>query len=688
MSRPLLVTPGRPWPLGAHPREDGFDFAVVSRHATRVWLDLFLDSEAASPSHEIALQPDAHRTGDVWHVHVGGVPPGAGYAFRAEGPWAPDAGHRFDPSARLYDPYAYALRTPWWTSDAADRDGGAPRWHEAVCLTVGGAASPAAPRSERPRRPWSETLLYEMHVRGFTAHPTSGVAHPGTFLGVVEKIPYLRELGVTAVELLPIHEFNPRELERRRPDGAALRNYWGYSPVALFAPTEGYGTRRAPGCQVDELRTMVEALHRAGIEVVLDVVFNHTAESHERGPTLSFRGLANDSYYLLDADRRRYLDLTGCGNTVACQHPLVQDLIVDCLRHWAIDLGVDGFRFDLAAVLARGGHGELLDKAPLLERIAEDPLLRDVKLIAEPWDAAGGHRLGAFPPPWSEWNDRYRDDVRRFWRGDPGFAGSLATRICGSADLYQGNGGTPARSINFVTCHDGFTLADLVSYSRKHNLANGEGGRDGAGHDFSAHYGVEGPSDDPAICTVRLRQQKNLIATLLVSRGVPMLLGGDELGRTQLGNNNAYCHDNEISWYDWSLLERNRELFRFVREMIAFRRRHPMLSRDEFYELGEVHWLSRQGQPRNWANPTSTLAAHVRSHRAGDGELCLLFNASPETVVFRTPAIEAAHWRVVVDTAAPSPGDVAPLERARRLADERECPVRDRTLVVLEATRG
>jgi glycogen operon protein len=688
MSRPLAVTPGRPWRLGAHPRDGGFDFAIFSRGATRMWLDLFLDPDARSPSHEIELSPDRHRTGDVWHAHVAGIGAGVGYAFRADGPWAPAQGQRFDAAKRLYDPYAYALRTRWWGRPPHRASGDRPRWTDGVCLTVDVERTRSGDDAvERPRRSWSETIVYETHVRGLSMHPSAASPHPGTFLGLVAKIPYLRELGVTAVELLPIHEFNPREIERHRPDGTRLRNYWGYSTVGFFAPAEGYGTGRAPGCQVEEFASMVRSLHRAGIEVILDVVFNHTAESHERGPTLSFRRLGNDVYYLLERDRRRYRDLTGCGNTVACQHPIVQDLIVDCLRHWA-DLGVDGFRFDLAAVLARGAAGELLDRAPLLERISEDPLLRGIKLIAEPWDAADGHRLGAFPPRWAEWNDRYRDDVRRFWRGDPGFAGALATRLCGSADVYQATGGTPARSVNFVTCHDGFTLADLVSHSRKHNVANGERGRDGAGENFSAHHGTEGATDDPVITAVRLRQQKNLIATLLLSRGVPMLLGGDELGRTQLGNNNAYCQDNEISWYDWTLLERNRELFRFVREMIAFRRRHPVLRRDEFYEPGEIHWLSRLGEPRNWSVATSVLAAHLRGRRPGDGELCLVFNASTEGVTFRIPPPhDRAHWHVAVDTGAASPDDVAAPGAERPLPDDSRCPVRDRSLVVLEARR-
>jgi isoamylase len=683
VNRSFTIAPGTPWPLGAHPRGDGFDFAVVSRHATRIWLELFFDGETEQPSATVELDPRRHRTGDVWHVHVAGLEPGTGYAFRADGPSAPARGLRFDPVLRLYDPYARALHTTWW--DRPDVDDG-PRWHEAVCLTTP-VTDVAVLRDERdgdrPRRPWSEVVLYETHVRGFTMHPSAAVTHPGTYLGLVEKIPHLVELGVTAVELLPIHEFNPRELEHRRGASGPLRNYWGYSPVAFAAPAEGYGTRRSPGCQVDELQTMVRELHRAGIEVLLDVVFNHTAESHDRGPTLSFRALANEAYYLLEDDRRLYRDLSGCGNTVAGDHPIVQDLVLDCLRRFALDLGIDGFRFDLASVLARASDGELLDRAPLIERISEDPLLRDVKLIAEPWDAAGGYQVGYFPTRWSEWNDRYRDDVRRFWRGDPGVAGALATRLCGSADLYQHGGGTPARSINFVTCHDGFTLADLVSYDRKHNLANLENDRDGAGENYSHNHGVEGPTADPAIGALRLRQQKNLIGTLLLSRGVPMILGGDELGRTQLGNNNAYCQDNALSWYDWQLLEQNRDLFRFVRAMIAFRRSRAVLCREQFFAPGEVEWLSPEGTRRDWADPSPTLTAHIRGHHAGEGDLCALFNASREALSFHLPRPHGGRrWRVFVDTSIPDSTERA--HASALLEEGASVVVPDRTLVIVE----
>lgn len=689
MTRAITTSPGRPWLLGAHARADGFDFAVVSRHATRLWLELFEDAATGEPSATIELDPEHHRTGDVWHVHVSGVAAGTGYAFRADGPSAPARGLRFDPVRRLYDPYARALRTTWWDSsdgaspDARDADDGA-RWHDAVCLTT---ADVTIARDEgdvrRPRRPWSEVVIYEMHVRGFTQHPSASVAHPGTYLGLAEKIPHLVDLGVTAVELLPIHEFNPRELVHRRGAGGPLRNFWGYSPVAFAAPTEGYGTRRTPGGHVDELRTMVRELHRAGIEVILDVVFNHTAESHERGPTLSFRGLENEAYYLLEDDRRRYRDLAGCGNTVAAHHPIVQDLVIDSLRRFAL-AGIDGFRFDLASVLARDSGGELLDRAPLIERIGDDPLLRDVKLIAEAWDAAGGYQVGGFPTRWSEWNDRYRDDVRRFWRGDPGLAGALATRLCGSADLYQHGNATPARSINFVTCHDGFTLADLVSFERKHNLANGEENRDGAGENHSSNHGIEGPTTDPGIASLRLRQQKNLIATLLLSRGVPMILGGDELGRTQLGNNNAYCQDNEISWYDWRLLEENRDLFEFVRAMIAFRRSRAVLCRDQFYEPGEVEWLAPNGERRSWSDPKPVLVAHVRGRHAGEVELCVLFNASRDALSFRLPRPhDGRRWRVFADTSVPGSTDGASTRTP--LGDGATVLVHDRTLVVVEA---
>ena len=432
------------------------------------------------------------------------------------------------------------------------------------------------------RRSWESTVIYELHVRGYTVHPCAEVSFPGTYRGLGEKIPYLKDLGVTAVELMPVQEFNERHLSRVNPQtGERLKNYWGYDPLCFFAPKASYASVQEAGAQVLEFKEMIRTFHQAGLEVILDVVFNHTVEGNELGPTVCLRGVDNAIYYWLDGDKRFYRDFTGTGQTINAAHPVVRDLILDALRYWVMEMHVDGFRFDLASVLGRDRSGHVLADAPLLERIAEDPILRDAKLIAEAWDAAGAYQVGSFSGRrWAEWNGHFRDDVRRFWRGDEGMLGRFASRICGSSDLYHGSGKGPECSINFVTCHDGFTLNDLVSYSHKHNDANGENDRDGPSENYSANYGIEGAFDDPAVEVVRVRQIKNFLLTIAISRGVPMLLGGDEFRRSQKGNNNAYCQDNEISWVDWSLLQRNSEVFQFARGVFALRRTHAVLRRE------------------------------------------------------------------------------------------------------------
>ncbi len=675
----LEIRPGSPLVLGVRDCCDGFNFAVFSRHAERVELLLYDAVEARAPALVVALDPAAHRTGDVWHVLVGGIAWGQAFAWRVHGPWDPRRGHRFDARRALLDPHATAVAgtAAWDFARLTSRPPPDP-------AETGDAPPVLAARSlladrrfdwqgvARPRRPWSQTVIYEAHVRGLTIHPSAGVREPGGFLGVVEKIPHLRDLGITALELMPVQEFDSRANPRADPaTGAPLGNYWGYDPVAFFAPKEGYGSGRAPGCQVAEFKTMVRELHRAGIEVILDVVFNHTAEGGEDGPTLSFRGFDASIYYLLDPDGG-YRNFSGCGNTVNCNHPVVRDHIVECLRHWVAEMGVDGFRFDLASILGRGEDGALLEDPPLLERIAEDPLLHDVKLIAEAWDAAGAFQVGRFPGRrWAEWNCHFRDDVRRFWRGDPGLRGALASRLCGSADLYQ-RAKSPLASINFVACHDGSTLNDLVSYARKHNEANGEDNRDGPGEEFGANHGVEGPTDDPAVERIRLRQIRNMLATLLLSRGVPMILGGDEFRRTQGGNNNAYCQDNETSWHDWRLVERNAGLLRFVRDLIGIRRRFAALRSDGFYTDREVAWFDRDGGTPDWGGPGSTLgmlihpaaATPASASRAGagagadDAALCLMFNAGGAPADFALPQAPGGSWRRVLDTAADAPDEV------------------------------
>jgi isoamylase len=546
-------------------------------------------------------------------------------------------------------------------------------------------------QGDRPlARPLRYSVIYETHVRGLTLHPSArrlGVRHPGTFRGVAEMIPYLTDLGVTALELLPVQEFDELENPRSNPrTGQRLQNYWGYSTMSFFAPKGRYSSSGSLGEQVSEFKEMVRALHRAGIEVILDIVFNHTAEGDEKGPTLCFRGWDNSIYYLLEQDKRFYKNYSGTGNTLNCNHPIVRTLIRDCLLYWVVEMHVDGFRFDLGSVLGRDEQGRLLENPPVLEGIAEDPVLRDTKIIAEAWDAAGAYQVGSFPGGrWAEWNDRFRDDVRCFWRGDEGMVPRLATRLTGSSDLYLRDGRKPFHSINFVTSHDGFTLNDLASYSRKHNEANGEGNRDGFDKNLSCNHGAEGPTSDPQVEEVRNRQVKNFLATLLLSLGTPMLLGGDELRRSQGGNNNAWCQNNEVSWNDWGLLEAHADIHRFARALIAFRLQHASFLRAEFYSgedvngdsIPDISWFAPDGGAVDWAragfalgcrlegSPARSPARSVAERDGAQGEgaerdndFLLLFNAGPEPLRFALPA-EGRPWRRAVDTGLPAPQDVS-----------------------------
>jgi glycogen operon protein len=594
--RDIPISAGKAVPMGATVTEDGVNFAVFSRHSTMVTLVLFESPQPDSPYCEIPLNKKENKTGDVWHCMVKGLKAGAYYLYRANGLYEPERGLRFNPCMALIDPYAKALTSldDWniqkCTGFARNSSHGdlslssednllsLPR-----CIVI--RDDDFDWQGDAPLNyPLRFSVLYETHVKGLTAHPNSGVKHPGTYLGVIEKIPYFKELGITSLEFLPIHEFCEREFPRISPQtGEFLTNYWGYSTVAFFAPKESYAADRSPGGQVRDFKLMVRELHKAGIEVILDIVFNHTAEGNENGPTFSFRGLDNPIYYILNDNKRYYQNYSGCGNTVNCNHPVVRAFIVQCLHYWVVEMHVDGFRFDLGSILGRDQHGRLMESPPMLEMIAEDPVLNSTKIIAEAWDAGGAYQVGWFPGGrWAEWNDRYRDNVRRYWRGDPKETRHLATRISGSSDLYLRDGRKPFHSINFITSHDGFTLRDLVSFNNKHNEANGEENRDGNENNNSYNYGTEGLTQDPVLEKVREQQLKNFIATLMVSLGTPMLLGGDEIGRTQWGNNNAYCQDNEISWYDWSLLQKNDGLFHFAKEMISFRLRHPGFMRPEF----------------------------------------------------------------------------------------------------------
>ena len=716
--------PGKALPLGPSQTDDGIRFCLFARHATEVTLCLFDRPGDARPAREIVLDPTMNRTGDIWHVEV----PGAGteqlYLYRVGGPNDPRRGHRYDTRLYLIDPYARALAADDWRGASRQKTGA--RERPASARSRSAKAIPkcvAAPDEfdwqgdRHPDSPVHATIIYEMHVRGFTRSETSGVAHPGTYRGVIEKIPYLNELGITAVELLPVHEFDESDNEHRNPEtGERLVNYWGYNTVNFFAPKGSYASVPShadhppsasvprAGSQVREFKEMVRELHKAGIEVILDVVYNHTGEGTEHGPTFSFRGLDNSVYYLLEEDRRHYVNFTGVGNTVNCNHPVVRHFILDSLRYWVSEMHVDGFRFDLASVLARGQDGRLLEDPPLLEAIAEDPILRQAKIIAEAWDAAGAYQVGWFyGGRWCEWNDRFRDDVRRFWRGERGMAAAFATRISGSSDLYSAGGRKPFHSINYVTCHDGFTLADLVSYNRKHNRPNGEDNRDGHEPNFSYNYGHEGRTDDPVIIAMRRRQQKNFIATLLLSLGTPMLLGGDELGRTQQGNNNAYCQDNEISWYDWTLAERNGDLLRFTRMMIAFRKAHPALQRTDFYtgtdastdHVPDITWFNERGGHIDWSEPANLLA--LRLDGAGeeigaatdDEDFYIMFNGTTRSRAFVLPsAAGGGTWRRVIDTYYEAPHDILEPGEISPLRDQKKYTVRSRSVVVLTAARA
>jgi glycogen operon protein len=673
----LQTTRGRCLPLGASATPDGINFALLCKHGTSVALVLSpLDED--QPSAELRLDPIKNRTGDHWHILVAGLPASFCYGWRVDGPRG--GGHRFDPRIILLDPAATSLSdgAVWGRPGRAPAAAPSPPSAGGPPLRLQGRRSLFFRRPYNwqedgpPRTPAEDSIIYELHVRGFTCHPSSGVARPGTFAGLAEKIPYLKELGVTAIEMLPIHEFDECDCPFHNPlTGEKLRNFWGYNSIAFAAPKAAYASTGAAHGQVTEFREMVKAFHAAGIEVFLDVVFNHTGEGDDRGQTYSFRGLDNDLYYIL-GPKGEYLNFTGCGNTMNCNHPVVRDLLLDCLRFWVAEMHVDGLRFDLASIMGRDRHGHVLVEPPIVEMIAEDGVLAETKLIAEPWDAAGLYQVGRFPygRRWAEWNGQYRDDVRRYWRGDPGFTGLLATRLCGSADLYQASGRAPWHSVNFVTCHDGFTLWDLVSYDQKHNLANGEDNRDGTTENYSWNCGFEGPSADPEVLGLRKRQAKNMMLTLLLAQGVPMILAGDEFLRTQGGNNNAYCQDNEVSWVDWSLARKNADFLRFVRELIALRKRHPALRRRDFFRgrgsagqyEPDILWHGVEPHTPDFSPLSRTLAFTLDGSQTGrepDRDFYVACNAWRGPISFRIPTAPSGRpWRRVIDTALASPLDI------------------------------
>ncbi len=679
-----LVRRGRSAPLGASVHGDGVNFSVFSKNATRVDLLLFDREDASRPSRTIALDPERNRTYHYWHVFVPGIGPGQIYAYRAHGPFQPSEGLRFDAHHLLLDPYGLAVVG----ADGGRRDRAG---DVTSCAMKSVVVDPRAYDWEGDvplQRPCVQTVIYELHVRGFTRHPSSGVAaeRAGTYAGLIEKIPYLQDLGATAVELLPVFQFDPEDA----PPG--LSNYWGYSPVSFFAPHRPYSARRDPLGPMDEFRDMVKALHRAGIEVILDVVFNHTAEGDDRGPTFCFRGFGNEAYYLLEDDRSRYVNYTGTGNTLNANHAVVRRLIRESLRYWVEHMHVDGFRFDLASILSRDESGRLLPNPPILWDIESDPVLSGTKLIAEAWDAAGLYQVGTFiGDTWQEWNGRFRDDVRRFLKGDKGMVSKVASRLLGSPDLYSHEEREPEQSVNFVTCHDGFTLQDLVSYDVKHNEANGEENRDGADDNASWNCGAEGPTDDPDVEALRSRQIRNFLSLLLLAVGTPMLTMGDEIRRTLRGNNNAYCQDNDISWLDWTLLERHRDIHRFVKSLIAFRMQRDVvadragLTLNELLSRANIEWHGVELGRADWRDCSHSLAFTITSLR-GRLQLHGMLNAYWELLRFElpSPADGGSAWLRWIDTSLTSPDDILPWEKAPAVAEDHYL-VQPRSLAVLVA---
>jgi isoamylase len=666
MGIPVTKNLGRSSPLGATVVDGGVNFSLFARTASGIELLFFDREDDATPSRVVAIDPATNRTYHYWHLFVPGVRPGQIYGYRVKGPPAAANGLRFDPAKVLLDPYGRGVVVPKnYSRDAAQREG-----DNAATAMKSVVVDPGAYDWEGDTplcRPSARTIIYEMHVRGFTRHPSSGVGEKtrGTYAGLSEKIPYLQQLGITAVELLPVFQFDAKDC----PPGKV--NYWGYAPVSFFAPHQAYSSRQDPLGPVDEFRDMVKALHRAGIEVILDVVFNHTAEGDQRGPTLTFRGIDNPTYYILEDGGSRYANYTGCGNTLNGNHPVVRRMIVDSLRYWVEEMHVDGFRFDLASILTRDVSGHPLPNPPVLWDIESEPALAGTKLLAEAWDAAGLYQVGNFiGDAWKEWNGRFRDDVRDFFRGERGSVRRVADRLVGSPEIYGHKGREPEQSVNFVTCHDGLTLNDLVSYNQKHNEANGEDNRDGANDNRSWNSGVEGPTEDPAVEKLRNRQVKNFLTVTLLSLGLPMILMGDEVRHMQGGNNNAYCQDNEISWFDWTRVCKHADVHRFVRLLIAQRllrdveHERQRVSLNTFLHEANKAWHGVKLHQPDWSDWSHSLAlgAELRKERL---LFHLILNAYWEPLDFELPKLEGdGLWRRWIDTALDSPHDIVPPQAA------------------------
>ncbi len=688
------LRPGKPLPFGATIVPGGVNFSIYSRSAVSCELVLF-KKHAAEPFAVIPFL-DEFRIGNVFTMVVFDLDyEDVEYGFRMDGPFDAREGHRFDKTKILMDPYARIIggRDEWGTP---------PDWKDTYQHRSRICFDDFDWEGDHPLEiPLEDLIIYETHVRGFTKHPSSGVKHPGTFSGIREKVEYLKKLGINCIELMPIHEFDEFENSRTSAvTGAMLLNYWGYSNVGFFAPKAGFAATGKFGMQVDEFKTLVKELHKNGIEVILDVVFNHTAEGNERGPYISYRGIDNKTYYLLTPDGY-YFNFSGCGNTLNCNNPIVRNMILDCLRYWAADYHVDGFRFDLASILGRDQNGAPMHSPPLLETLAFDPILGKCKLIAEAWDAGGLYQVGCFPAwgRWAEWNGKFRDDLRKFIKGEEGMLGAMSQRLQGSPDLYGWDKRGACASVNFITAHDGFTLKDLVSYNGKHNEANGENNCDGGNDNYSWNCGWEGPSTDPSVNRLRMKQMKNAVAILMVSQGTPMILAGDEMAKTQGGNNNAYCQDNEISWVDWALLKEHNELFEFFRKMIAFRRAHPVLrSRSHFQNrdyvgsgYADITWHGKKAWYADWSADNRCLAfmlcgEHAKSGTVKDSTIYVAMNMHWQMHGFELPKLPVhMGWTVFANTDAPVPHDIWEVGQEKKLQDQHEFLVGPRSVVILTA---
>lgn len=667
------VSSGKAHPLGSTVNSKGVNFSIYSENATSIELLLFNDNNSKEPYQIIELDPKENRTFHFWHIQVEGVKPGTNYAYRIDGPQDKSEGHRFNKNKVVLDPYSKGNTNTLWDRVAACND--EDNLENSMRSVVIDQTKYDWRGDKKLNTPSKDSVIYEMHVGGFTKNKNSGVKNPGTFKGVTEKIQYLKSLGVTAVELLPVFEFDSKEILNIKDDGEVLKNYWGYSTFSFFAPHAAYCNSPDQGTHLDEFRDMVKELHKAGIEVILDVVFNHSNEGNHQGPTINFKGIDNSLYYYLVPEAREfYFDYSGCGNTLNCNHPVMEKFILDCLTFWVEEMHVDGFRFDEGSILSRGEDGTPLEHPPVLWNMELSEVFEDTKLIAEAWDAAGLYQIGSFPGyRWSEWNGKYRDAVRKFMKGDKGITGELASRIAGSADIYSHSRHLPTNSINFIACHDGMTLFDLVAYNEKNNWANGENNNDGIDENLSWNSGVEGETEDKGLIHFRKQRVKNFMAILMLSNGIPMILSGDEVGKSQFGNNNVYCQDNELAWFDWDLVNTNSDILNFTQEMIKFRSANESLRRGEFFNgeenkqgLKDITWHGCKLNEPGFENPESNvLAFTLASQKRLQPDIHVMMNMHYEPLEFEIPSGENFKWKRFADTSLEAGDDISPVKKNR-----------------------